>query len=81
MYSGGQWDYYDGGPKECERVEAPFSSPSCIDKCLLRKFQQPPPGYSMYGIVGDNCNTWSNDTLTTCVKECVEGGPPSPRIQ
>jgi hypothetical protein len=66
-YGGGKpsKDYFD--PQRCELIEP---DENCIEKCIIRKIQDPKrPFYGVLGF-GTNCQEWSIDAIWDCRRKC-----------
>ena len=77
-FSGGAYgalDPYDN-PSECS--SKPYSTDPCMDRCVLRKFKEPPPIYQAIPIAPgtENCQTYKGRILSECFAECSKNAPP-----
>ncbi len=52
-------------PELCEKVEP---DNSCLEKCLLTKFNEPRPRYGIP--FGQDCHEWANGAMSDCRSQC-----------
>lgn len=54
-------------PKRCDTVSG---DNQCIESCIQKKFLESPPNYSVDLSHGQNCQTFANDVVSSCMASC-----------
>jgi RHS repeat-associated protein len=54
-------------PATCVKVA---DDNACIEHCIKKELQKPPPRYSLFVTQGPNCQTWANGTFAGCQLQC-----------
>ena len=54
--------------QSCEKVQ---NDNQCIESCIAKKLNEPPPNYSVDLSHGQNCQTYANQIVVECVDSCM----------